>query len=212
MLYGRRTLASGSLPLSGDVTDPQALARAFAATGPATALIHLAAADEAACANDFARGLAVNVLGTRNVLDAAAAAGVRRVIFMSTFHVYGDPVDGATINEATLPDPLRAYGITKLVGEQLCKAAAKRHDFELAIVRLSNGMGPPADTASAPWALVFLDLCRQAQEKRALTLRSSGLQGRDFLSIDDVGRALRLLLTVDAASHCESRCSTWAAV
>lgn len=188
-----------AVPLCADITDPDALARAFAAAGPASALVHLAAANEVVCTNDFERGLAVNVLGTRNVLDAAAAAGIRRVIFFSTFHVYGEPGEGATITEATLPDPIHPYGITKLVGEQLCKAAAKRHGFALAIVRLSNGVGVPADAATARWSLVVLDLCRQAHEKRALTLRSSGVQQRDFISIDDIGGVLRLLLSADAA-------------
>jgi UDP-glucose 4-epimerase len=188
----------GALALCADITDPQALARAFAAVGPADALVHLAAADEIVCANDLARGFEVNCVGTRNVLESAAAAGVRRIVFLSSFHVYGEPVEGSAIDEATVPDPLHPYGITKLAAEQLCKAASRRHGFELAIVRLSNGVGAPADSGNARWTLVVPDLCRQAQERGVLTLRSSGLQGRDFVSIDDTAAALRLLLDADA--------------
>jgi UDP-glucose 4-epimerase len=185
--------------LVADITDPSDLARAFAHAGSADGLVHLAAANEIVCANDFARGVAVNCVGTRNVLDAAAARGIARVIFVSTFHVYGEVSHGATITESTPADPLQPYGMTKQMAEQLCKAARRKHGFDLAIVRVSNGVGAPASAAINRWGLLMLDLCRQAHEKRALTLRSSGVQRRDFISIDDVAEAIRLLLAADAS-------------
>jgi UDP-glucose 4-epimerase len=190
---------SGASALEADVTDRSSLANAFSQADSTDVVMHLAAANEIICANNFDRGVAVNCLGTRHVIEAAAARGVARVIFFSTIHVYGEPSDGATITESTSPDPIHAYGMTKLMAEQLCKEGRRKHGFDLAIVRLSNSVGAPADPAIDRWSLVMLDLCRQAHEKRALTLRSSGVQRRDFISIDDVVEAVRLLLSASSA-------------
>lgn len=189
---------AGTVPLCADITDTAAIAAAFADAGAARSLIHLAGANEIVCANDLARSLEVNAIGTRNVLDAAAASGVRRVIFFSTFHVYGEPTPDSIITELTLADPIHPYGMTKLLAEQLCKAARKKYGFELAIVRLSNSVGMPADAEIERWTLVVLDLCRQAHEKRSLRLVSSGVQRRDFISIGDIAQATRILLHADA--------------
>jgi UDP-glucose 4-epimerase len=78
-------------------------------------------------------------------------------------------------------------------------AAHDRRAFVGIVVRLSNAFGWPADADIRRWTLIVNDLCRQAIESRKLTLRSSGLQRRDFVTIADVCRALEHLLTLPAA-------------
>jgi UDP-glucose 4-epimerase len=187
--------------ITADVTDYAAVLHAFQAAakrGQIDAVIHLAAVNEIVCAKDPKLAFAVNCFGTQHVIDAAAAIGVRRFIYLSTFHVYGD-VETATITEETVPNPLHPYGITHLVAELLCKATAKRTGMELAIIRLSNGVGAPTQANIDRWTLIMLDLCRQAHERDSMTLHTSGYQLRDFVSLDDLGQAVGILLTVDAA-------------
>jgi len=176
--------------IHADITDRDALDTAFSRK-KIDAIIHLAAVSEVICANDPVRSFHVNCFGTKNVLDAARAAGIRRVVFMSSFHVYGR--SSGTINEQTVPVPTHPYGITKLVGELFCRDATKK-GLEVAIIRSSNGVGVPLSADTDRWKLIVLDLCRQAHEKKKLTLISPGHVLRDFISIDDQYQAVRILL------------------
>lgn len=109
--------------VTGDVLDPDAVRRALAGCD---AVFHLAAVYSYARA-DLAAMEAVNVRGTRTVLEAAATGGTRRVIHTSTCATCG-PVPGRCANERDLP-PSRELAIpykrTKLEGERVALAAAR---------------------------------------------------------------------------------------
>jgi UDP-glucose 4-epimerase len=66
----------------------------------------------------------INVNGTLNVLDAAKAAGVSRVVFSSSAAVYGDDPRSPKTEDMT-PAPKSPYGITKLDGEYYLKMYAE---------------------------------------------------------------------------------------
>ncbi len=180
-----------------DLLDQETIKRTFQSIGAGACLVHLAAANEILCAKDFGRCLAVNCVGTKSLLDIAAAAQVRRVVFFSTFHVYGDA--RGDLLETSPTNPTHPYAMSKQLGEQLCRVAAIRAGFSLAIVRLSNAIGAPADPSINRWSLLCLELCRQAHEHGRLKLRTPGWQQRDFLGVGDVGQALCILL--DAADE-----------
>jgi UDP-glucose 4-epimerase len=190
----------GSRAVLADITDADAFREALHEAGPASALVHLAGANELVCAADITRGFLVNATSLTSVVRAAKEYGVRRVILFSTFHVYGETRDGGTISEATVPVPVHPYGITKLAGEHVARIAARRDGVELAIVRLSNGVGAPVAGDISRWSLVALDLCRQAHEHGVLALKSSGVQRRDFVSVADIVAAVEVLLGADAAT------------
>ena len=82
---------------------------------------------------------AVNVEGTRNVFDAAEAAGVQRVVHASTIGVYNWR-PGRTVGEDSPLEPDNIYGISKLAGEQVVQSYAGRVPF--AIARISETYGP----------------------------------------------------------------------
>lgn len=76
----------------------------------------------------------VNVKGTQNVCDACDANGIKRLIFTSSFAVYG--LNTGTPDEMSKPAPFNDYGQSKLEGEEvLRKWAAKTDGAELTIVR-----------------------------------------------------------------------------
>ena len=184
--------------LVGDITSPESLARTFRDAGPIDAVIHAAAVNELVCARDPKLAMEVNAFGSRNTIEAAAAAGVRRFLYLSTFHVYG--MQEGKITEATVPVPLHPYGITHLVAELLCRDVARRHGIELAILRPSNGIGAPVLRSVDRWSLLVMDLCRQAHETGALRLETAGHQRRDFVSIGDLCQAVRILLDAPASA------------
>jgi UDP-glucose 4-epimerase len=89
---------------------------------------------------DAAYSFNTNVVGTYNVLQSAAAAGVKRLVFPSSREVYGDPGHFPVPETA----PLRAknaYGASKIAGEVYCRLAAQQ-GLETVVLRLANVYGP----------------------------------------------------------------------
>lgn len=157
------------------------------------AVVHLAAMNENECVADPGKAVLVNTLGTLNVLRAAINAGVERFIYFSTAHIYGAPLVGH-LTEATLPRPIHPYAITHHAAEDFVLAAHDEKKITAIVVRLSNAFGAPTHSDVDRWTLLANDLCRQAVQTRKTVLRSSGLQQRDFIPLEDVGRAVGHLL------------------
>lgn len=164
-----------------------------AAMADVQAVVHLAAMNENECVANPGGAVQINTLGTFNALQAAIDAGVKRFIYFSTAHVYGAPLVG-NITEQTLPRPIHPYAITHHAAEDFVLAAHDQKKIIGIVVRLSNGFGAPTHPEVDRWTLLVNDLCRQAVQNRKLVLRSSGLQQRDFITLTDVGRAMRHLL------------------
>lgn len=81
----------------------------------------------------------VNVDGTVNLLDASAAAGVRKVIHTSSSAVFGVPKINPVLPD-TVPAPMEAYGHAKLAAEWACLAAAQ-DGLDVSIVRPRTILG-----------------------------------------------------------------------
>lgn len=81
---------------------------------------------------------AVSVEGTRALLAEAAAAGVGRVVYLSSIKAMGDAVGatGEAADEARAPEPACAYGRAKLEAERQVLGAGGRHGMHVAVLRL----------------------------------------------------------------------------
>ncbi len=174
---------------AADVTKPETLKGTLRA---GSAVIHCASVNQQLCEKEPGQSVLVNGLGTYHVLQEAAASGVKRFIYFSTFHVYGK-VPGAEITEETVPNPLLHYGISHLLGEMFVSQARAR-GLEAVSIRPTNGYGAPAHLWADCWMLALNDFCRSAVERSRIVLASSGEQRRDFVSIEDIVQALELLL------------------
>lgn len=152
-------------------------------------VLHLAALNEIDCARDPVAALDVNGIGSLRLLRASEQAGCRRFVYFSTAHVYGAPLAGR-LDETTLARPQHPYAITHRVAEDFVLAAHDRKALQGLVLRLSNGIGAPADAGADRWTLLGNDLCRQAVRDRRMVLRSSGLQPRDFIGLSEVARAI----------------------
>jgi UDP-glucose 4-epimerase len=90
----------------------------------------------------------INVDGTRALLDAAGAAGVRRIVLTSTTALYGAAAEGvdaaAWIDEDTVPRPQTIYHHTKLEAESLLREAALQGGPTLRVLRMSRCFPEPA--------------------------------------------------------------------
>ena len=173
----------------GDVLDKDKIKKAC---DGADLVIHLAGLDQKKCNENPELALQVNGFGTKNVVEAAAQSGVKKLIYMSTFHVYGTPK--GKITEETTPNPISNYASTKLKGESYCR---KINDGMKAIViRLSNAYGAPLSDLG--WNVAVNNFCKQCIEKQTIILKTKGRQKRDFVGIPDVNQAINILAQADS--------------
>jgi UDP-glucose 4-epimerase len=85
--------------------------------------------------------MAVNVEGTRRVLECCRQGSIRRVVFASTGAVY-EPSDEPCVEESTPLRPLEVYGESKLEGEALARAFEQDSGIATSVLRFFNAIGP----------------------------------------------------------------------
>lgn len=169
----------GTAALAGDLTDAGSLRSAVESVAP-ECVVHLAA--EIASQRDPAKVERVNVDGTRSLIAACEAAGVRRIVFSSTV-VTGD-AKGAVLDEETELPVETAYGRSKQEGERLLREST----LEEVIIRPSHVYGPGG------WFVEeFVDRIRQPGRFAVI---GAGENWWDVVRVEDVARAC-----VDAAER-----------
>jgi len=156
---------------------------------------HLAGVNAPDSAADPVMAYEFNVVSTARLVQAAIQAGVRRMLYLSTAHVYGSPLQGE-ISERLCPIPVHPYAISHRAAEDIVRAAHVAGKMECIAVRVSNAFGAPTHAAVNCWMLVVNDLCRQAVVDRQLLLNSSGKQFRDFVPMQVTCAAMAHLLEV----------------
>ena len=126
----------------------------------------------------------INTIGTLNVLEAAAAADVKKLCFSSSAAIYGDNPE-VPKREAMLPEPKSPYAVTKLDGEYYCNMFNREGQLDTACLRYFNVFGPRQDPASQYAAAVPIFIS-QALRNETVTIFGDGEQTRDFVFVKDV--------------------------
>ena len=163
-----------------DIRDLDEMRRAFRG---ATRIFHLAAQSTVmGAAADIDYTFSTNVIGTYNVLKAAAEQGARRVIFTSSREVYGEPVS-LPVDESHPLFSINSYGASKVAGEALCRAFARERGLETIVLRLANVYG------ARDFGRVIPHWIEQARDGRDVVVYG-GDQVIDFIWVGDVARAL----------------------
>jgi nucleoside-diphosphate-sugar epimerase len=158
--------------VAGDLTDAAALTTALAAEQP-EAVLHLAA--EIASQRSAERINEVNVEGTRRLIEAAAAAGARRIVFTST--VVTGEADGALLTEDTDLPVETPYGRSKQEGERLVRESS----LEGVVIRPSHVYG-----AGGWFEEEFVDRLRQPGR---FAIIGNGRNLWDVVRVEDVAAA-----------------------
>lgn len=83
----------------------------------------------------------VNTLGTLNVMLASKEMEVKKVVYVSTCHVYG-PQENLPITEKHIPKPIDIYSASKLCAEYICTSFAEMYKMDISISRAFNHYGP----------------------------------------------------------------------
>jgi UDP-glucose 4-epimerase len=141
----------------------------------------------------------VNVVGTLNVLMAARAAGVRRVVYSGSSSVYGEQAGEQSeeqpgeqprlaLRETMTPNPLSPYALQKLMAEEYVRMFHRLYGLGALSLRYFSVYGPRMDLEGT-YATVIGAFLRARREGRPLQIRGDGEQRRDFTHVRDVVRA-----------------------
>jgi len=140
----------------------------------------------------------VNVMGTLNVLSAAAENKVKRVVFASSSSVYGDS-EKLPQSEDQVPQPISPYAATKLSGEHYCRVFAKSYGLETVALRYFNVFGP-RQSLESEYAVVIPKFITCIIKNEQPPVHGDGKQSRDFTYVDNVVDANLAAVTRDGVS------------
>ena len=129
--------------LAGDIRDLDGLTSIMASTSVDRA-IHLAALLVPTTEDDPALGIAVNVTGATNVLEAAQRQGVQRVVYPTSMAVYGDQSfygEDVIVDEDSVRNPYNLYGHAKVMNEEVAKAYTRNFGLSTCGMRIASVFG-----------------------------------------------------------------------
>ena len=143
----------------------------------------------------------INIRGTLNVLQAARAAGAKRVVFASSAAIYGN---NPTLpkREDMLPEPESPYALSKLTGEHYLRLYSSLYGLQTVTLRYFNVFGPRQD-AHSMYSGVISTFAANLQAGRTPTIFGDGTQTRDFVFVKDVIQANLLAMRSDKVGHGE---------
>ena len=179
---------AGADLVRGDVRDGSSLTALVSIARP-DAIFHLAAqVDVRVSLSDPAFDARTNVEGTINVLEAARAAGVRRVVFSSTGGaIYGE-TDILPTPESVQPLPMAAYGQSKYCAERYLGLYERLYGLSTMALRFGNVYGPRQDPHGE--AGVIAIFCGRLHAGKRPLIYGDGTQTRDYIFVKDLVEAL----------------------
>jgi len=170
--------------IKGSITNKDDLDSAFK---DIDVVLHLAAikgCDQ--CAEDYEKTIAVNIFGTRNVVCACRKNNVKKLVFASSYWVYGT-AHAPPFTEESIVAPDEIYGISKAISEN----EIKHSGLNYVILRFSNIFGLGVGTTSDD---VVFNFVSSAFEGKPITLSNGGSQKLDLINITDAcAHILRVL-------------------
>ena len=136
------------------------------------------------------------IIGMKNVVDAALQNNVNKIIYASTSGIYGHSAIEKSVTENIQVDPRTSYAIAKRYNEIYLKAVYEEKGLDSISVRFFNVYGTKQDNR-----MVVPRFFEQALNNEPITVFGNGNQTRDFTYIDDTINAC--LLLADKVTGCE---------
>lgn len=171
---------------AGSFQDPAVLAEALAGTD---VVVHLASTVTPASSNaNMLRDIQDNLGGGVALLQGCLAAGVKKVVFISSGGTVYGPGPAEPLQEDTLPHPLCSYGIVKLAMEHYAQLFARLHGLDSTVLRLSNPFGPHQNAARGQGFIAAV--LNNVLTGKPTVIWGDGSVVRDFIYVDDVSEAI----------------------
>ena len=156
-------------------------------------IIHASGLNAQECSDSPEKALLVNGVFTQNLVKAAVSQSVKKIIYLSTAHVYSDSLIGV-ITEDTPTLNTHPYATSHIAGEDAILTANRDGKIEGLVCRIANTFGSPVSKTVNCWMLLVNDLCKQAVVEKSLKLHSNSELVRDFVTINDCCSAIKFLI------------------
>ncbi len=156
-------------------------------------IIHLASLNAYNSKKNPSEAYEVNCLNSDKLLSSAISNKVKKIIYLSTIHVYGSPLKSKLLESSVL-NPTHPYAKSHFDAEQLFVKAHKQKLIESNIIRLSNSYGAPQNFEVDCWSLVINNFCLQAAQTNKIKINSEINTLRDFVTMTDTCEAIFLLM------------------
>ena len=161
---------------------------------------HEAALRITRCAEAPREAHAVMFDGTFNVLEAAVAAGVKKVVAASSASVYGEP-SYLPIDEAHPYNNRTLYGAAKIANEHVLRSFNDMYGLPYVALRYFNVYGPRMDTDGV-YTEVMIRWMDRIEQGLAPLIFGDGTQSMDFVYVGDIARANILAMQSEASDLC----------
>ena len=196
---------SGRLEIAdGDIRDRALLRRL---TAGVDVVFHQAALRITRCAEDPRLAVDVLVNGTYEVLEAAVAAGVRKVVAASSASVYGMADEFPTAEQHHPYNAVTVYGAAKTFNEGLLRSFHSMYGLDYVALRYFNVYGPRMDVHGA-YTEVLVRWIERIASGQPPVVFGDGSNTMDFVYVEDAARAN---LLAGAVRGVRRRSSTWVA-
>ncbi len=184
--------------VSGDILNGAEVKEVVADHG-ITHIVHMAALMPGPAEADPHRAIAIGVDGTLNVLEAARACGIRRVVYTSSNAFIGNVTgrhghpDFVPLDETHPPNPADLYGVTKVCSEALGSYYGSRRGIEFVALRYPSIYGPGKRARHGVLAL-YGKIIEDVMAGREVSIPRGGDQRNDALYVGDVAHSVVLAL------------------
>jgi UDP-glucose 4-epimerase len=185
-------IANGSVQLvKGDIRDRELLHQV---TRGVDVVFHMAAIRITQCAEDPRQAIETMADGTFNVLEAAVAGGVQKLVAASSASVYGLAETFPTREDHHPYGNRTLYGAAKVFNEGLLRSFNEMYGLPYVALRFFNVYGPRMDIHGV-YTEVLVRWMERIAAGRPPIIMGDGSQTMDFVYIDDVARANVLAAT-----------------
>lgn len=169
-----------------DLSDPAAVAGLDFPS--IDAFVHCAGVVDEDFRDSPERALRMAVLGAGAAVDRAVAAGAKRLVYVSSAHVYGPMV--GSVDEATPVNPMSDYAISHFATEQVFARRAS-NSLSVLILRPCAVFGDLADTGRfRRWGLIPFSFPRDAITQSKIVIKTTGEQRRNFVGSEDIAHQI----------------------
>jgi nucleoside-diphosphate-sugar epimerase len=181
--------------VKGDIRETQKVKKAI---GDSEAVFHLAAITSVSYSvmhRDVTRD--VNVNGTLNLLETSLNSSVEYFVLVSSCAVYGE-AEHLPISEEEPTKPLSPYAESKLEAERQCREFYAKHGLKTTILRPFNVYGPRM--RNDQYGGVIAKFIERLQSNKPPIIYGDGTQTRDFIHVQDIVSAMKMVIGNEKAA------------
>lgn len=146
-------------------------------------VIHAAGMNFQECAADPNRASDFNGRKTASLIEAAVRNGVESFVYLSTVHVYADPLEGSFLENSIVTSE-NAYAKSHLLGEKALLEKINSCEISGKVLRVGNAFGAPILFGTgAPWNNLVNQCCKSLVERNEVEINNNPNTERDYIPI-----------------------------